>query len=116
MCATCSAWLTPKALPILDELLAEKSLAPADRLAALAEFDAVLGLNLLALDRADLRVRPATATLTADEIEAKLAERKEARAAKDFARSDAIRDALIAEGVEVMDGDPLRWEWKVSLD
>lgn len=106
---------TPKALPILEELLAEKSLPAADRLAALAEFDAVLGLNLLTLTREELRVRPARATLTADEIEASLAERKQARAAKDFARSDAIRDELAASGVEVMDGDPLGWDWRPAL-
>jgi cysteinyl-tRNA synthetase len=106
---------TPKALPILDELLAEKSLSPADRLAALREFDAVLGLDLLALTREDLRLRPATATISADEIEARLAERKQARAAKDFARSDAIRDDLASAGVEVMDGDPLGWDWKPGL-
>lgn len=106
---------TPKALPILDELLAEKRLSPADRLAALAEFDAVLGLDLLNLTRDALRVRPADATLTAADIEARLAERKEARAAKDFARSDAIRDELAASGVEVMDGDPLGWDWKPAL-
>jgi len=106
---------TPRALPILDELLADKKLAPADRLATLAEFDAVLGLNLLALSRDDLRLRPKSAALHADAIEAKLADRKEARAAKDFARSDAIRDALAASGVEVMDGDPLGWDWKPDL-
>ncbi|MCW3847676.1 cysteine--tRNA ligase [Sphingomonas sp. LB-2] len=106
---------TPRALPVLDELLAEKSLSPADRLAALAEFDAVLGLDLLGLDRNDLRVRPASAALTAEDIEARLAERKEARAAKDFARSDAIRDELAASGVEVMDGDPLGWDWRPTL-
>ena len=39
---------------------------------------------------------------------------KEARAAKDFARSDALRDELAAQGVEVMDGDPLGWEWKLG--
>ena len=48
-------------------------------------------------------------------IEARLAERREARAAKDFARSDAIRDELAAAGVEVMDGDPLGWDWKLAL-
>ena len=106
---------TPRALPILDELLAERSLSPADRLAALAEFDAVLGLDLLTLTRDELRVRPATATLTAGDIDARLTERKEARAAKDFARSDAIRDALAASGVEVMDGDPLGWDWRPTL-
>ena len=37
------------------------------------------------------------------------------RAAKDFAKSDAIRDDLIAKGVEVMDGDPLGWDWKLDV-
>ena len=107
---------TPRALPLLDDLLADRSLAPADRRAALALFDAALGLSLLTLARTDLRLRPAAATLSTDEIEARLDERRRARAAKDFARSDAIRDALIAAGVEVMDGDPLRWEWRITLD
>ena len=48
-------------------------------------------------------------------IEAQLAERRAARADKDFARSDAIRDTLLAAGVEVMDGDPLGWDWKPVL-
>ena len=49
------------------------------------------------------------------EIEAALTRRKEARAAKDFAASDALRDELAAQGVEVMDGDPLGWDWKPAL-
>ena len=49
-----------------------------------------------------------------EEIEDALARRKAARAEKDFATSDAIRDELIAAGVEVMDGDPLGWEWKLG--
>jgi len=106
---------TPQALVALDEMLADKRLSPADRRATLARFDAALGLDLTMLSRADLRVRPVAATLDKAAIEAKLDERKDARAGKDFARSDAIRDELIAAGVEVMDGDPLRWEWKVSL-
>jgi len=60
-------------------------------------------------------LRPAAATLVPEEIEAKLDARQTARAAKDFATSDAIRDELAAAGVEVMDGDPLRWEWKVGF-
>lgn len=36
-------------------------------------------------------------------IEAKLAERQDARASKDFARSDAIRDELLALGVTIQD-------------
>ncbi len=103
---------TPRALPILDELLADKKLSPADRLAGLADFDAVLGLNLLALTREDLRVRPAAATIDAEAIDALLVERKEARLVKDFQRSDRIRDELAQAGVEVMDGDPLGWDWR----
>jgi cysteinyl-tRNA synthetase len=103
---------TPRALPVLDELLADKRVSPADRLTALADFDAALGLGLLTLSRADLRVRPAHATLTAEDVESRLANRREARVAKDFGRSDAIRDALAAAGVEVMDGDPLGWDWR----
>jgi cysteinyl-tRNA synthetase len=106
---------TPQALVALEELLSDKKLAPADRRATLAAFDEALGLNLLGLERAELRVRPVAATLSDTEIEARLDERQQARAAKDFARSDVIRDELIAAGVEVMDGDPFRWEWKVSL-
>jgi cysteinyl-tRNA synthetase len=77
--------------------------------------DNVLGLNLMALTRQDLRVRPKAAIITEPEIEAALDARKEARAAKDFAKSDAIRDDLIAKGVEVMDGDPLGWDWKLDI-
>jgi cysteinyl-tRNA synthetase len=103
---------TAKALPVLDAMLGDKALSPQARLAALAEFDAVLGLDLAMLTREDLRVRPAEATIDAEEIAARLAERREARAAKDYARSDAIRDELATEGVEVMDGDPLGWDWR----
>ncbi|MBY8827739.1 cysteine--tRNA ligase [Hephaestia mangrovi] len=106
---------TPKALPVLDEMLADKKLSPAVRLAALADFDAVLGLDLGRLTREDLRIAPAGATLTPQQIAGRLAERRDARAARDFARSDAVRDDLAAAGVEVMDGDPLGWDWKLAL-
>ena len=105
---------TPRALPILDEMLGDKRVAPANRLDALIDFDAVLGLDLATIRREDLRVRPADAKLDEATIDARLDERREARAAKDFPRSDAIRDELAAAGVEVMDGDPLGWDWKLG--
>jgi cysteinyl-tRNA synthetase len=47
---------------------------------------------------------------TAEKIEALLAEREEARASKDFARADAIRDELAAAGIQIEDGaDGTRW-------
>ena len=105
---------TPVALTALEEALALKKTDAGEKLATLAAMDAVLGLDLLNLTRADLRLRPKAAEIAETEIEAALAERKEARVAKDFARSDALRDALAACGVEVMDGDPLGWEWKLG--
>jgi cysteinyl-tRNA synthetase len=106
---------TPRALPILDELLADKRVAPADRIAALDDFDAVLGLDLATIRREDLRIRPVSATIDEETIAARLADRRDARVAKDFERSDAIRDELAAAGVEVMDGDSLGWDWKIAL-
>lgn len=105
---------TPVALTVLEEAVALKKVDAGQKLAAIAAMDGVLGLDLLAIDRAALRIRPKAARIAEAEIEEALAARKEARAARDFARSDALRDELAAQGVEVMDGDPLGWEWKLA--
>jgi cysteinyl-tRNA synthetase len=47
------------------------------------------------------------------EVEARIAERAAARKAKDFARGDAIRDALQARGVALLDG-PQGTSWDVE--
>jgi cysteinyl-tRNA synthetase len=106
---------TPKALFGYDEFMSEKGHSPEFRMAIIHRFDSVLGFNLSDLNRRDLRIRPKTATITESEIEAALLLRKDARAARDFAKSDAIRDDLIARGVEVMDGDPLGWDWRIEV-
>ena len=95
-------------------MLGRSDLQPSGSPRSVEDFDAVLGLNCSPSTRADLRLRPAAATIDEPTIEARLADRKDARAAKDFARSDAIRDELTAAGVEVMDGDPLGWDWKLA--
>jgi len=105
---------TPVALTVLEEVAALKKVDAGEKLAALAAMDAVLGLDLLGLERADLRIRPRAAVIDEAAIEAALAARQQARAAKDFARSDALRDELAAQGVEAMDGDPLGWEWRLG--
>jgi cysteinyl-tRNA synthetase len=104
---------TAVALTLLEEAAAMKKVDAGQKRSAIAAIDAVLGLDLLTIDRADLRVRPNAATIGEDEIKATLARRKDARAAKDFAASDTLRDELIAAGVEVMDGDPLGWDWRL---
>ncbi|MES2700388.1 MAG: cysteine--tRNA ligase, partial [Pseudomonadota bacterium] len=105
---------SPLALTVFEEVLSLKKLDPEHKLQAIAAMDAVLGLGVMTLDRTALRIRPKAATADEAEIEAVLARRKEARAAKDFATSDALRDQLAAAGVLVMDGDPLGWEWALA--
>ena len=104
---------TPIALVALEEALAVKKVDAGVKRAVIEEMDAVLGLGLFDLSRGDLRLRPRNATITEEEIEAELIRRKEARVAKDFTTSDAIRESLGEKGVEVMDGDPLGWDWKL---
>ena len=104
---------TPIALKHLDAMLVSKE-HPVTRLEAVEKFDQMLGLDLVSLTREDLRIHPKDVQTTEEEIQRALARRTDARAAKDFATSDAIRDELAAQGVEVMDGDPLGWEWKLS--
>ena len=105
---------TARAMVAFDQAVGLKKIDKAQQLATIARMDAVFGLGLLTLERTDLRLRPKAATISADEIEAVLTRRKEARAAKDFATSDALRDELAERGVEVMDGDPLGWDWKLG--
>ncbi len=105
---------TPLALTMLEKMLSE-TLPASLRRDMVRKMDSVLGLNLLTLTRADLRKRPKSATITEEEVIDQLKARKAARAAKDFATSDRIRDQLIAAGVEVMDGDPLGWDWKLDI-
>ena len=85
---------TPRALAILSELITEgnRRELPGAR-AALEEMLPLLGLESL--------LAPAE---TADpEAERLLAEREEARAARDFERADRLRDELAERGFEVRD-------------
>ncbi|MEO1048106.1 MAG: cysteine--tRNA ligase [Pseudomonadota bacterium] len=105
---------TPIALTALEEALAVKKVDAGIKRAVVESMDQVLGLRLFDLSREELRIRPVSAAITEADIEAAIEDRKAARAEKDFAKSDAIRDELSAKGVEVMDGDPLGWEWKLA--
>ncbi|MEM6909921.1 MAG: cysteine--tRNA ligase [Pseudomonadota bacterium] len=105
---------TPIALTALEDALAVKKVDAGIKRAVIESIDAVLGLDLFDLTREALRIRPKDAEIAEAEIEAALTRRKAARAEKDFATSDAIRDELAAKGVEVMDGDPMGWEWKLA--
>ncbi len=82
----------PRAMALVAELL-RSNVEPAMKAALLASWDQVLGLDL---GRDEKRALPPGAA----EL---MAEREKARAAKDFARSDQLRDQLKAMGVQVSD-------------
>lgn len=104
-----------KCLPILEDMLNQKKLPADQRMVLLEEMDAVFGLNLLTLSRESLRIAPASTSISVDDIETKLNERQKAKSNKDFDDADRIRDELTDQGVELMDGDPLRWEWRITI-
>jgi cysteinyl-tRNA synthetase len=85
----------PRALAIAHEVASASDLTDAQRRALLLDFDRVLGLSLDAPVAEDAPLPDGAAEL--------LERRAAARAAKDFAASDALRDELAAIGVEVRD-------------
>ena len=72
---------------------------------AFDSFDEVLGV--VALRRAE----DASPAVPVDEIERLIAERKAARARRDFAAADAVRDDLVARGV-ILEDTPAGTRWK----
>jgi len=88
----------PRAIAAVWDALRDEALTPADRWAFLADADRALGLGL-----ADAVAPDADESGSDERIDALVAERAAARAAKDFATSDRIRDELAAEGIEVVD-------------
>ena len=84
----------------------------ATKLAALADFDTVLSLNLLSAAKAVRQKQEQEAAASADpEIDALVAERTNAKKAKDFATADRIRDELKARGIEIID-TPQGAKWR----
>ncbi|WP_340313238.1 cysteine--tRNA ligase [Rhizorhabdus argentea] len=108
--------MVPQALPLLEQALADKSIAVDEKLRVIASMDMALGLALLTTARIDLRLRPADAKIDEAAIELRIAARQQARAAKDYAASDRIRDELAECGVAVMDGaGAMHWDWILDL-
>jgi len=72
--------------------------------AALREIDAVLGvLGLAQAAATQTEIGLFTGVEPSAEVETLLAERRDAKKAKDFARADAIRDQLAARGLAIKD-------------
>jgi cysteinyl-tRNA synthetase len=94
----------PRAMAVVWEVARSDVLSPADRRELLLRFDAVLGLDLA-------NAAPAEAVSESDpRIDALLEEREAARASKDFATADRIRDDLTTEGITIVDTpEGARW-------
>jgi cysteinyl-tRNA synthetase len=84
----------PQALVVLNETV-KAPIEGGEKYALLASWDAVLGLDLERIARDGFTPTEEMATL--------VRERDEARAAKDYAKSDELRDRLQSLGLEVMD-------------
>ncbi|MCV0403341.1 MAG: cysteine--tRNA ligase [Chloroflexi bacterium] len=85
---------TPRALALAHEVASASDLTDRQRAALIRDFDRVLGLSLDA---------PQPETVLPDGAAELLERRAKARAARDFAASDALRDRLEELGVEVRD-------------
>lgn len=84
----------------------------ATKLAALANFDQVMSLNLLQAAKALREKEAAEAAASADpEIDGLVAARTEAKKAKNFAEADRIRDLLKSRGIEIID-TPQGSKWR----
>ncbi|MEM7482662.1 MAG: cysteine--tRNA ligase [Acidobacteriota bacterium] len=110
---------TPRGIAVLTSVVADPEISDLDKLRLVGTFDLVLGLRLLTIEPEELNIRPDDAELTNEQIEALIAERKEARQSKDWSRADELRDELAAAKVLVKDdrdaGETV-WMWKPDLD
>jgi len=86
----------PKALGQLWALIKDESVPAADRLGVALDMDRILGLKLSEASARGVEVLPA-------DLAALIAEREQARARKDFAHADELRDELRERGVLLED-------------
>jgi cysteinyl-tRNA synthetase len=105
-----------KAIPVLETALKDKRLHAAERKVLSELFARPLGLDLRHFSRRILRhgKRSPFAKLSSSEVQNLVAARRLLKARGFFEAADAVRGMLTENGVEVMDGDPLGWDWRVG--
>ena len=54
--------------------------------------------------------------LQREQIDTVIAQRQQARADKDWAKSDELRDELITQGVQILDAPDGSSSWKLNID
>lgn len=91
----------PEAIALIWQLIKDHHLSPADKRATLLDFDQVFGLGLSAVEKLD--DSPASIESLPPDIFALSETRDEARAAKNWQKSDALRKEIESRGYEVKD-------------
>ena len=86
---------TPRALPLLWDIIKDENISPADKKATILDFDKVLGLGFKNLKEDKIP----------EEITKLAEEREKARKNKDFKKSDELRDKINSLGYEIEDAE-----------
>ncbi len=93
---------TPRAIALLWELIKDTAVSAKDKKVTLQDFDKVLGLQLTSSAKEGKKLK-VTKDTTPDEVLEILKERKAARDAKDWAKSDELRDKVQKLGYKIID-------------
>lgn len=89
---------TPRIIAMIFEIIKDRTLSDEDKRATILEIDLMLGI-------VDLGFKPASLPLDSlpEDIQKIITERQEARANKDWGKSDELRNVLLEKGYEIKD-------------
>ncbi|MDT9593091.1 cysteine--tRNA ligase [Nocardioides zeae] len=102
---------TPRVLAQLNVLLRDDTISEADREVLVGTVELLLGLGLGTTDPAELDRPAVELAVPAEEVDRLVAARTTARAERDWAEADRLRDHLAGLGVTLTDGpDGTTWQ------
>jgi len=93
---------TAEGLALIYKILDDSNLVPADKLSTILDFDKVLGLDLANGRLTFLKI---ATTIIPDSVYKLLALRDSARIAKDWKKSDELRDQIQNQGFRILDSE-----------